>query len=100
MNLILRISLAIVTILIWNQQETAKKILQLESTESSTEYVDVTDPNYVDEMGNTNLILLAMDRNNHTSKMKELLENGADVNATNNRGRTAVYLEKLQMILI
>ena len=43
-------------------------------------------------LGNTNLILLAKDRNNHTSKMKELLENGADVNATNNYGETAVYL--------
>ena len=31
-------------------------------------------------------------RGNHTSQMKLYLDNGINVNATNNRGQTAVYL--------
>ena len=37
------------------------------------------------------MINFARKRENHASIMKELLDNGANVNAKNNRGVTAVY---------
>jgi len=88
MNFELTICFVFVIVLIWPTNA------QIELDDESSIDSNNLDPNYVDEDGNTQLMLLARAEQNRTSEMVYLLNNGArtNINAKNNHGQTAVYL--------